>query len=367
MTISEEFRNNTRQYSRVTIELSGEVFDDTFYGTGAIRLDAEASSLEFNRLSDSRGTGTFTFVVNTERAAEVLDPISGCIIYPYSGVMIEDEIHWEPLGRYVIESSDSIRYPVTNTINVQVIDFSEKIRDNKWKAPFSAGGGTYNATIEQIMVSRANGLVPYRLYLATYATVAPVVTYTESDDPWAAIVGLARSAQAEAYFDKRGNLVVANVPDPATLTPVMILGGDDFRVEVGRRRTSVSRREVYNGVIVRGEAPWLLFPIRGEYWDTNPVSPTYRFGPFGEKPYVMGSPVATSDAQCAAIAETEYRLRAGVSEDVSFSMLKDPTLEVGSLIEMSAVGDEQKFYIMDAIRYPMGSGPMSATIRRRRL
>ena len=366
MTVSELFQTNPDQYSRVVVEIDDEIYDDTFYGNGSLLLDSNSSSIEFNRLADSRATGSFSFYANSEEASEVLDPLAGCYVLPYSGVKDGDTVHWEPLGRYMVETTDRNVQAGNNKFSVNVVDLSEKVRDAKWKSPFSTGGGTYNDAIEAIFADRVPLLTPFRVYLSTYAGTTPAVTYTEGEDPWAAIVNLAKSSASEVYFNKRGQMVVSAVPDPATMEPSIILGGSDFRVEIGRRRISVSRRDVFNGVICTGEAPWLLFPIRGEYWDDNPASATYRLGPFGETPYKMGSTVATTDAQCDDIAEAEFRLRAGVSEDVTFTILKDPTLDVGSMVSVVDPGVATKFYTLDTLSYPMGSGPMTGTVRRKR-
>jgi hypothetical protein len=274
---------------------------------------------------------------------------------------------WAPLGKLMVHETSLTRMPQSADISVNLVDMTERIRDRKFKQPFQTGGGTYKAAIEAIIADRYPTLAPFNMWLYTYSGTVPSVTYMEEDDPWSEIVKLASSSRAEIWLDKDGNLVYDETPNPATLRPVYQLGGDQYRVEIGRRNLSVSRRDVYNGVIVKGEASWLLFPIRGEFWDTDPSSPTYRFGPMGEKPYVMGDPVATTNAQCAEIAETEYRKRAGISEQITFNFLKDPILEVGRMISLTEEDEQDKFFILDTLTFPMGGTPMSGIIRRKRL
>jgi hypothetical protein len=135
----------------------------------------------------------------------------------------------------------------------------------------------------------------------------------------------------------------------------------------------VNIREVYNGVICRGEAPWLLFPISGEFWDEEPTSETWRSGSFGEKPLIVGDSTATTNAQCATIAESEFHKVAGVSEEVVFNGLKDPILSVGDTLLVEAHELDGKYhepgsglYTLDEITYPLGSRPMTGTVRRKR-
>jgi hypothetical protein len=365
--LSLEFRGNEVQLSRVIVEVDGEIFDDTYYNQQHLALDAEGSSVSYDRQGEARTSGNFAFHAKTVDGLEALDPITGAVLYPMSGTIVEGQIIWVPLGKLVIEEGTTQRTRVDGHVQVSVVDLSERVRERKWKAPFQTGGGTYRAAIEAILADRVTGLADFNVFTYLYTTEnAPDVTYTEDDDPWSMAFNLSISSRSELYFEKNGYLALDEVPDPANLRPVYHLGGGQISTEIGRREIAVSRRDVYNGVIVKGEAPWLLFPISGEYWDDNPGSDTYR-GRFGEKPYKMGSPTASTDAQCDEIAETEYHRRAGVTEEVTFRMLKDPILEVGRLLAVVDTEDQDLFYLLDRLEYPMGAQPMSGTIRRKRL
>lgn len=365
--LSYEFRHNEVQLARVIVEVDGKIIDDTFYNGEHLLLNADESSLKYDRLNEARTTGTFKFLARTTTGEDVMDAIAGAILYPFAGTVVNGEQVWAPLGKLLVHETNLVRRPGGSDVGVSLVDMSEKVRDNPFKQPFQTGGSTYKAAIEAILANRFPDIAPYKFFLFTYAQNAPVVTYVEEDDPWSAIFNLAASSRSEIWLDKNGYLVYDEVPDPETMVPFYNLGGDQFRTEIGRRSQTVSRRDVYNGVIVRGEAPWLLFPISGEYWDDDPSSPTWRGGPMGEKPYLMGDPVATTNAQCAEIAETEFRKRAGITETVTFNMLKDPLLEVRSMISLNDEPDEDRFFILDTLNFPMGAQPMTGELRRKRL
>lgn len=371
LELSELFRNSPGHVSRAVIVSNGEVYDDTHAGNGSILLDASGSSITYDRLSPARSQARAVFWATGEDAKNALMPLGRPTITLESGVRVGGSIVWTPLGVFQPLEGQSTAYLNGYIVSLDMVDKSESFRNNKWKAPFQTGGGTYKAAIQAIITDRDPGVVDQQLWLYEYTTEnAPDLYYTENDDPWSALMELSRSSESELYFAKNGFLVNDQIPDPANQDPVYTLGGDEFRIEVGRRDRRSSIREVFNGVICRGEAPWLLFPISGEYWDEDPASPTYRSGPFGERPKVIGSPIATTNAQCDLIAEAEFHKIAGVSEEVAFDSVKDPMVSVGDIFRVDASvlatsGTAPGLYTLDTLSYPLGASPMKGVVRRR--
>ncbi len=363
---SELFRGSTEHLSRAEVILDGEVYDDTFYNSQNLRLVANESRVNYDRLREARSSASLTMLALNNEAREALDPVNAAKVCLYSGVRAGGDVEWAPLGMFRVHSSDDSEYQGVWEYKLGCTDLSEVLRENVWKQPFKTGGGTYKAAIEAILADRGSS-VDHTLWLYEYtADNAPDLHYLEDDDPWTAVYNLAISSESEIYFAKNGWIVVEQVPDPSADTPVYLLGGGDFKVEEGRRRRRISRRDIYNGVICRSEAPWLLFPVSGEYWDDDPASETYRLGPFGERPKVIGSPIAVDAAHCASIAESEFRRVAGVSEEVTFQSFKDPYLDVGATIEVEGSKEGPEFYTLDLLDYPLGSSAMRGTVRRKR-
>jgi len=364
--MSEMFRANPSQLSRmILMDSNGAVIDDSYYGSGALKLSATGSSVSYDRLNEARSSAKLECWTSDEATMDALDPVSLGTIIVKSGIAVGNEEIWADLGIFIAYEWTVVEFSGTWKISLSCVDLSEKIRDNKWSAPFQTGGGTYKEAIEDILVDRGNP-AEHTLWLHEYTTEnAPDVIYTESDDPWSTIYNLAVSSESEIYFWKNGWLVHQKVPDPAIDPAVYLLGGDEFLTEEGQRTSSSSRREVYNGVIVRGEAPWLLFPISGEYWDDDPASATNR-EKIGERPLVIGSTIAVDDAHCASIAEAEFRKVAGVSEKVTFRSIRDPYLDVGDIMTIEGSDEGLEIFTLDQLEYPLGSESMEGTIRRKR-
>lgn len=352
--------------SRVAIVVDGEIVADTYYSNDDVVL--VDGSVSFDRSADTRASCSLTFQDVSGRAVEILDPVGGAEARPFRGIILSTgEPEWIPLGQYPINDSSSERTGTTVQISVQGNDRSDLVRWLPWAQAFVIPSGTdYFDAIKMVIDDRANRFTPVYNF-ATSDLTTPDMVFQDSDDPWTAVLKLAQAVGCEAYFDRYGVTNVPLIPDPDKIAPVfeMVEGQSGITLSPASRDTSV--KDVFNGVICRGEAPWLLFPINGEIWDDDPLSPTFRGGPFGEKPEKIGDPMASTNAQCQLIAEAEFKKVKGVLEDITFNTLPDPRLEVGDVIDIKdeLLGIKGRL-VIETLTIPMISGNTQGTVRRRR-
>ena len=360
-------RSGATTASRVVVYSGTKVLEDTFYGGDSLLLLPEDSSVTYDRLSDTRTTAAVKFVVRGQAAQALIDPVAFPECAIYSGVLVGSDYEWIDMGTLGIHTTNFGRTGETVIAECQLADRSSRIRDNPWKNPFQVAAGLdYYVGIRNIVNDRARGFAP-DYNLGSSALTTPTFTFSESDDPWAAVLKLAQAVGAEAYFDRQASLAAFPITDTKLISPSVNLNLSTNGVRIGPFTREVSNREVFNGVVCKGEAPWLLFPVIGEVWDDDPTSPSYRLGPFGEKPKIIGDTLATTNAQCLAAAQAEYLKIAGVIEVISFGLVKDPRLEVGDVIEKS---DDDSIvtgrYILDSYNFPLGTGTASGVVRRKR-
>lgn len=359
-----ELRDGAKYATRLMLFLGDKLMADTFYGDGSIQY-IPGGSCDYDRLSDTRSSTGFQLIVNSSAFIDYLDPTRFPEVLIQSGIYIGSDIEWIDMGTFGLHTVTFTRDK--NIIaNCQGVDRSGRVRDNPWRKPFQIASGTdYYAAMKLILDDRAKGFTP--IYnLSSNALTTPTINNSESDDPWGAVLKLAEAVGAEVYFDRQGAVTAMPVPDPLLISPSLVIGPTSG-VQIAPIDREVSNREVFNGVICRGEAPWLLFPISGEVWDEDPLSPSYRYGSFGEKPKVIGDTLASTDAQCLAAATAEFKKIAGVMEGITFDVLKDPRLEVGDIIE--SIDDSLQIvgrYVLDSYNYPLGSGVASGRVRRKR-
>lgn len=353
--------------SRVAIYSGKKVQEDTFYGGDSLQLIPGNSNVQYDRLADTRTTSELTLLVRNTAAQDLIDPVAfpECVVY--SGVLVGTEYQWIEMGTMGIHTVSFARNGKTVLATCQLADRSSRIRDNPWKLPFQVAAGLdYYVGINNVVNDRARGFTA-EYNLGSSVLVTPSMLFSETDDPWAAVLKLAQAVGAEAYFDRQGVMSAFPISDPKLISPSLTLQSDAAGVRIAPVTREYSNRDVFNGVVCRGEAPWLLFPISGEVWDDDPTSPSYRLGPFGEKPKIIGDALATTNAQCLTAAQAEFYKIAGVIEVITFSTVKDARLEVGDIIDQLDTDlNVSGRFLLDTYTFPLGPGPATGVVRRKR-
>jgi hypothetical protein len=354
-----------RYISRLAVTYGGDVVDDTFYlGRHIALLDG---SVAIDRGADTRRRSDLHVLDVSGSGKTILAPIQGSEIEVYRGIILESTglPEWKLQGRFTAQDLTVSKDGGSIVLDVAATDRSDRVRQNPLTAPYQVANTTNQITaLTSFYSNRASGFTPAWSVMET-AKTSPDAFYHEEDDPWQVILDMAKAAAGEVFHDYNGVLIVQAIPDP-NLLPVTIQLPRD-KVSVLPISRSISRRDVYNGVIVRGEAAWLLFQVSGTVWDTDPLSPTYYLGPFGQKPKNIGSPLASSDAECAAIATSEFKNIQGVSEDITFNMLPDPRIVEGDVLEIvdNDLGVAGR-YMIDSLRMPLRDGALTGTVKRKR-
>lgn len=334
-------------------------------------------SVTQDRKADVFATADVTFMDNTNKGAgqKLVDPLEGYEFRIYRGIRLSTVLgglnnwEWKQQGVFSVENLDISRFGDTLIYKCQMMDRTQRLKNNPWKRPFqvSSTTGTYIACVKAVINDRAKGFTPSFIVTST-STVAPtgVMNYDPSKDPWEAVQELAQAGSFEVRFDQTGDILITDIVDPELVPPVDIYS-QDSEVILENPERQISKADVYNGVIVRGNASWLLFPVTGEKWDDDPSSLTWRLGKFGEKPKIIESAIVGSNAEATAVAATEFKKIRGVWEDLTFKTYPDPRIEAGDVIRIddSILGIQQKAAI-ESRTLPLVKGSMTAQIRRRR-
>jgi hypothetical protein len=92
----------------------------------------------------------------------------------------------------------------------------------------------------------------------------------------------------------------------------------------------------YNGVIVISNPTGATAPIQGSAWITDPNSPVYYLGPWGQVPYIVKTTTATTQAQCNAMALSILQLIYNAMDTVSFSCVPNSALAEGDVVSVSS-------------------------------
>lgn len=251
-------------------------------------------------------------------------------------------------------------------VSVVAYDRSRAISRNKLVEPYIvAANSSYATAISNLAINRMPGLVVINQIGSGGST--PLLVFDSGADPWAEIETMAATIGAIVYFNVLGQLVIAPVPTPAESPVDSFVEGSSATV-LGVER-AVSDDPGYNGVVVTGESTTVTSPVRAVAWDTDATSPTYYLGPYGQVPMFVTSPYVATAAQAYAQAKTLLQENLGGTENVTFSAIPNPALEVGDTVQLTRteVGVDQ-LAVLQRFDLPLSAAePMQCTTRQRRV
>jgi hypothetical protein len=158
--------------------------------------------------------------------------------------------------------------------------------------------------------------------------------------------------------------VLPPVVDPTTATPVETYIENAEAMLLSAKR-SLSSDTTRNGIVMTGEGTNVDPPVRGVVFDEDPTSPTYRYGPFGERPDFISSPLVLTTEDAIAAAAAELSKRKGAEEAVEWTQICDPSLDAGDVIKIRNTGTRlDKVVVLDRVSIPLNvSAPMTGVAR----
>lgn len=271
-----------------------------------------------------------------------------------------------PLGVFRLTDFDVADTADGVEISLSGSDRSVVVQRAGWESAYVIASGTATEdAIAALLTDRYPGVVTN--LPAMGATTPKVILDGQDGDPWRDAVDLARAAGWELHFDGAGH-AVATRPATPDGTPAVAYtdGAQAVLLDLARKVSTAS--SVYNGVIATAENTDLETPLRTVVWDTDPGSPTYYLGKFGKVPRRWATPLATSQAQLDAAAQSLLDGILGANEDVEFQQIVNPALDVNDVIEITRerAGLNAVRVVLDVVEIPLAAADaMSASGRRR--
>lgn len=309
-------------------------------------------------------------LITPRTEGEILTPY-GTELRAYRGIRYsraEGDYEVCSLGIFRLsQSSISDNNAGSPTIKLEAFDKARTISRDKFKTPYVIETGTNAMTALKNIAKQTFADIVFDTITSTVVTQSPLL-YDVNGDPWEAISDLAKSMGCEAYFDVDGHLAVLPPHD------INALPSPDFTYVEGEGSTMIdlsreySDEGVFNGVIVIGESIGdQLPPVRGEAWDMNPASPTYRYGEYNEVPMFVTDNLAKTTEQCEAIAQAQLALILGAASKLAITGIVNPTYEGGDIVRVKrAKAKVDALYAVDAFSVPMRSGTQSLSLREQR-
>lgn len=369
--VSDRFVNELRQSHQIAVFVMVKGVNQE-----EVRLPVVDGNVTVDRTAATRRACSVRCVdphgdLTPTEAGSLLTPY-GTEIRPFRGVVFPDgteEVH--PLGVFrIAKASIADTTGGSPEISIESFDFSRTVARDKFVEPHVIDEGT---SIIQAIKEIVELTIPDAEYDLTgdeeRATTSPLF-YDAGADPWEAVTELAASLGSEIYFDTVGTVVIAPPTD------IDALPSPEFTYVEGQGCTMLDLDQVYsdekafNGVIVTGESPGdELPPARGEAWDEEPTSPTYRFSPYGEVPVFHSDNLIKTDEEAQDVAEQMLRGFLGVSTQLSLTSTVHPALEAGDVVEVRrARSHVSGLFAVDAFNVPLDkAGTQQLSVRQKRV
>jgi hypothetical protein len=329
--------------------------------TGSVTVDVAAAIRRSCTVTLLDPTGALT----VSNAGDILSPLTGNEVVLSRGITYPDGTNeLVPLGVFGISA-----YEVTDDAQGLVIalsgfDRSRRIQRAAFTDTYSILAGTNVAiAIQALVSSRVPGLT---YNFAPTATLTPGLVYNTGEDPLAKAVELAASIGCALFFDPQGVCTLAPITDPTTQPPSWVYdeGSNATVIKLARRFVDTA---TFNDVIVTGGGTGVGIPVRAQAQDTNPSSPTFVGGPYGDVVTVVNSPLVTTVAQAQTMASGILNRSIGTAESLSFEAIVNPAHDVGDVITVNRARSKVAAnYVVDSLTVPLtAQTAMTATARRR--
>lgn len=225
-------------------------------------------------------------------------------------------------------------------------DRMAQIQDEPFVTPFAAGGLKPSDAIVAAVQAVYGSSILYHVE-TTPAAEPTLADVLYEEDRASAITDLAAAADAWAYFDHLGDLLIRPRSHAPALAWTIDAGPDG--VLTGAEET-LDRSSVRNGVSVRGQADASSPPIYALATNDDPSSPTRWGGPFGRVALISSSTSITTQAQADATAAALLRLRLGLSRTVTLTAVPNPALEPDDEIRVVYADGRTETLTVNAVR-----------------
>lgn len=339
----------------------------------SVRLEAVDGDVKVDRTVAIRRSCSVT-CVDTDGSwtpsgpESILTPF-GTELRPYRGVRYVDgteEVY--PLGVFRISSAEPVDEEGAVQIKIEAYDLSRAVIRDKFTSPYVIASGTNLVQGIKDILARTFTDLEYDAVSTNLTTTAPKV-YDVGDDPWEAVNELATSMGCEVYFDVVGRVVIAPSTDIDALPAPVFDYIEGESCTMSGLSQSYSDEPGFNGVIVTGESPGdELPPVRGEAWDNEPTSATYRLGPYGEVPMFHTDTNIKTQADADAAAAQLLQGLLGFTSSLDIKAMVNPALEAGEVIEVErARSHVDGLFLVDAFNVPLAAdGQQTIQARQKR-
>lgn len=311
-------------------------------------LDVNGGGITFDATADVWASGEITVSAAWPGPNDETITVFGGEVYLARGVDIgAGGIAWAPMGYFRVTATAQDNAP-NGLIRLTLDDRMMTIIESRLISPrFYAPGTTVAAVVDDLAGEVYPGLVVEYDSGSGAETLGRQITAEENR--YEALVDIADGLGQIIYFDERGILRFADVPDATEPVWTIKAGADGVQVNANR---SLTRIGVYNAVVARGEGMDDIPPVQAIAYDASPTSPTRWGGPFGMIPMFYASPFITTVTQARNAAIARLRRVLGAPYTVSLSVIPNPALRPYDPIRVVYADGSREVHIVEKYSIP---------------
>lgn len=347
---------------------------------GEPRIKMVSGSISTDETRTVVGTGTAQLLVDQETADAVLPLLQGGLS-PTAPARVHVRFRAPgnseamDYGVYEVDNVSTVESSQGVVMTVDVSDNSRRVSRARFWRPVLIGAKTPYATAFHTLLDDV--LPESIIQIGPTTAKTGGLGFFEQDDRLSAVTEMATAIgfRFEWNAQGRGNLDILPDADADDEPIWTFVDGGNARVVSATRGLTDERS--YNGVIAMGEAAGSdKPPVRAEYWDTNPSSPTY-FDPnnpdasaYGPVPFFYVSQFITTYRQALDAARARLPKVLGLVEVLTLNVLPHPGIVPGDpiLVERPRLGVSSVFVVQSVTLPLSGSdGLMTVTCRDRRV
>lgn len=312
--------------SRVEVWLGGTRVDD--YGDEGLPFYAGQVDVDGGKQIRRTLTGLQTDA--TPETWDLLSPL-GTELRAFRGFRyLNNDTDEVPLGRFVVPNLEETYGDNWDGQIGSAPDRFDLVRKARFTLPRAVPAGVSIVDTIADLISEVLGTVTVT---ATSTAVTPSPLLFERDRA-KAIADMCASIGADVLIGPDGTPFVRDAPQLADDPVWQVTIGDDGTLYRATRQRSYER--TYSGVVasagqIDGALPFTPVTV----WDTNPDSPTYHLGPFGEVPYFLTSALLGGTAQASTAAEVRLRDVTAIRNQLTLEAECNPALEDGDTITVT--------------------------------
>ncbi|AAT36778.1 tail protein [Actinoplanes phage phiAsp2] len=312
-----------RRRSRFTFSRGGQTVD----------LEPISGSITADARRNARWDGRLSFAGDDlipQRPGDILTPFGTRVQIELGLELLDGSVSMVPYGTFEINKSQVKIDADQRTVEVTLIDISDRVERYRFETPLTVASGTDLGTMINTVITNRTGVNPGVPLVGSSLGAARVFGLDVATAPWAEILDVLSSFSRVAWYDRVGAIQVGNlVPDPASAYPLDSL--TSLSTDYDTRPPNV--------IVARGEAQDGTAPVQAVAIDSDPSSPTYAgtgpgTSPYGRVTEYFSSPLLKTVPQAQAAANTILSQNVGAGATYTLVRPYDPTISAGDVVAL---------------------------------